>query len=59
MDDYTKEQLSAANPSILAAQNGDLKTAIDVLRKLADDCETEWATENLNTSADLIEKEVL
>lgn len=58
MHDYTNEQLSAANPSVLAAQNGDLKTVIDVLRKLASDCQTEWAAENLETSADIIEKEV-
>ena len=56
---YTNEQLNAANASMLEQQKSDERKAVEVLRGLADSCDTDWARENLETSADIIENEVL
>ena len=59
MNNLTNQQLNAANASIFDAQKPDEKKAVKVLRELADSCDTDWAAENLETSADIIEAEVL
>jgi len=59
MNDYTEEQLRAANPSMFAAQNGDVKTAINVLREEVDSLNPSMDKELLEATALYLENEVL
>ena len=59
-DEPSMEDLQAAQPSSLsAAENGKVKTAIEVLSQEAKHCESDWMSEELSAVALYLEQEVL
>jgi len=58
-DMISNDQLKNASPSVLAAENGDVEKAIEVLKKEADQASCDWVEQNLRGSADFLENEVL
>jgi len=59
LQDPSMEDLENASPSMFDAYKGDVKSAIEVLRKEAKDSGNGWVKENLEASADFLEDEVL
>ena len=59
IDDYSTEDMAQASPSMFDAYNGDVKSAINVVRKEADQADSDWMQEELEAVALYLEKEVL
>lgn len=58
MNDFTNDQLRQADPSVLAAENGKVETAVNVLRAESGHQRSEWMNELLDAAAEILENEV-